>query len=231
MALMIAILVVAAGMSAITAMKLAIHGTESEVPALMGKTEDEARKILEDSKLLLRVSSSKRYSQSVPAGRIVDQIPAAGTKLKAQRSVKVLISLGDRKYAVPNLVGSSLRAARLTLGQRNFTLGNTTVTRMASGDAQTVQQQFPQPGSQEGADPTVNVLLSGGPIEEFFVMPDLVGKPFELIAGRARTEGFQLGKPTYHKYSGVGAGVVTQQRPQAGHRLSKNETILLEVSQ
>jgi beta-lactam-binding protein with PASTA domain len=228
--LMIAILCLAGGLSAITAMKLAIQGTEVEVPALMGKSEDEARKVLEDNKLLLRVSS-KRFSQSVPAGRIVDQIPPAGTKLKAQRSVKVLVSAGDRKYAVPNLVGSSLRAARLTLGQRNFTLGNASVARTPMGDPQTIQQQYPQPGSQEGADPTVNVLLSAGPIEEFFVMPDLVGKPFELVAGRIRTEGFQLGKQTYKKYSGVGAGIVTQQRPQAGHKLSKNDTILLEVSQ
>jgi beta-lactam-binding protein with PASTA domain len=77
----------------------------------------------------------------------------------------------------------------------------------------------------------VNVLLSAGPSEEFFVMPDLVGKPFELVAGRIKVEGFQLGKQTYKKYSGVGAGIVTQQRPQAGHKLSKNDTILLEVSQ
>jgi beta-lactam-binding protein with PASTA domain len=77
----------------------------------------------------------------------------------------------------------------------------------------------------------VNVLLSAGPVEQFFVMPDLVGKPVDVVAARARVEGFQLGKPTYRKYSGVEPGVVTQQRPQAGHRLAKNDTIILEVSQ
>lgn len=229
-ALMIAILVVAGGISAITAMRLAIRGTEVEVPPLMGKTEDEARKILEDNKLLLRVSS-RQFSLSVPAGRIINQNPPAGTSLKTSRSVKVWLSVGDPKYKVPSLVGSSLRAAKLTLGQRNFTLGNASVTHMATGDPLTIQQQFPQPGSQEGADPAVNVLLSAGPIEEYFVMPDLVGKPVDVVAGRARVEGFQLGKATYRKYSGVEPGVVTQQRPQAGHRLSKNDTILLEVSQ
>jgi eukaryotic-like serine/threonine-protein kinase len=231
MALMVAILVVAGGISAITAMRLAIRGTEVVVPPLMGKTEDEARQILEENKLLLRVTTKPRFNPTVPAGRIVEQNPPAGTRLKTSRSVKVLLSAGDRKYAVPNLVGSSIRAARLTLAQRNFTLGNTSVTRTATGDSQTIQQQYPLPGSQEGADPAVNVLLSAGPLEQLFVMPDLVGKPLDVVAARARAEGFQLGKPAYRKLAGVEPGVVTQQRPQAGHRLSKNDVILLEVSQ
>jgi beta-lactam-binding protein with PASTA domain len=231
LALMIAILVIAGGISAITAMRLAIRGTEVEVPALTGKTEDEARQIVEDNKLLLRVSSKPRFSVSIPAGKIVEQIPPAGTHLKATRSVRVWISVGEPKYAVPDVVGSSLRAAKLTLAQRNFTLGNTSVTHMGTGEPQTILQQFPQPGSKEGADPTVNVLMSAGPVEEFFVMPDLVGKPLEVVAGRARIEGFELGKPSYRKYPNVEPGLVTQQRPQAGHRLSKNDTILLEVSQ
>jgi beta-lactam-binding protein with PASTA domain len=231
LALMIAILVVAGGISAITAMRLAIRGTEVKVPSLAGKTEEEARQILEDSKLLLRISTTRRFSKSVPAGHIVFQDPVAGSNLKTSRSVKVQLSAGDPKYAVPNLVGSSLRAAKLTLAQRNFTLGNASVTRTASGDPLTIQQQFPQPGSNEVADPAVNVLLSAGPIEEFFVMPDLVGKPLELVAARARAEGFQFNKPAFRKYPGVEPGIVTQQRPQAGHRLSKNDVISVEVSQ
>jgi eukaryotic-like serine/threonine-protein kinase len=229
-ALMAAILVVVGGISAITAMRLAIHGKQVEVPALIGKTEGEASKILAASNLTLKISN-RRFSQGIPAGRIVDQFPSAGTKLKTSRSVRVLLSAGDRKYAVPNLVGSTQRAAQLTLAQRNFSLGHASVSRTPAGDPFTVQQQSPLPGSQEGADPTVNVLLSAGPVEQHFVMPDLVGKPLEQVASRIRAEGFQLGKLTYRKYSGVSAGIVSQQRPQAGRRLSKNEVILLEVSQ
>jgi eukaryotic-like serine/threonine-protein kinase len=231
MALMVLILIVAGGISAITAMRLAIRGTEVVVPPLMGKTEDEARQLLEENKLLLRISSTPSYSPTVPSGRVLKQIPPPGTRLKSSRSVRVQLSAGERKYAVPNLVGSSIRAAKLTLAQRNYTLGNTTVTRTATGDPLTVQQQYPQPGSQEGVDPTVNVLLSAGPFEESYVMPDLIGKSVDVVAARARVEGFQLGKPTYRKVAGVEPGVVTQQRPQAGHRLAKNDSIILEVSQ
>jgi eukaryotic-like serine/threonine-protein kinase len=229
-ALMVAILVVAAGVSAITAMRWAIQGKEVTIPVLTGKSEKEATTILEANKLVLRVSG-KRFDKDVPAGNVVLQIPAAGERLKTSRTVKVLVSAGPPSYAVPNLVGSSLRAAKLTLEQRNFTLGNTSMTRTAIGDPLTIQQQDPQPGSQEVADPTVNVLVSSGRIEESFVMPDVVGKRLDQIAGRIRNEGFQLGKLSYRKASGTEAGVIIQQQPQAGHRVLKSDSIILEVSQ
>jgi beta-lactam-binding protein with PASTA domain len=101
----------------------------------------------------------------------------------------------------------------------------------ATGEPFTVQQQFPLPGSQEGSDPKVNVLLSAGSIEQYYVMPDLVGRRWDQVAGRIRTQGFQLEKPTYRHYIAVSPGVVTQQTPQAGRRLSKADVITLEVSQ
>ena len=231
LALMIVILVIAAGVSAITAMRLAIAGTEVSVPSLEGMTEPEATQVLNDKKLALRVSSSKRFSASVPAGQVLEQDPLAGTRLKTGRSVKVLLSAGERRYAVPNLVGSSLRAAQLTLAQRNFVLGNASMTHTAQGETQTIQQQDPQPGSREGADPTVNVLVSMGPLEQSYVMPDLVGKRFRQIGTRIRSEGFSLEKVDFRKAAGVDAGVILQQEPQAGHRLSKSDAIILEVSQ
>jgi len=228
---MIAILIVAAGVSAITAMRLAIRGKEVTVPVLIGKTEQEAAMILGDNSLQLRVVPNKRYSPGVPGGRIMNQDPPAGTRLKTSRNVKVLLSAGDRRYAVPNLVGTSLRAAQLTLSQRNFILGTTSMTHTTSGAPQTIQQQDPQPGSQEGADPTVNILVSLGQVDHPYVMPDMVGKRLEQITPRIRTEGFQLGKVNYRKASGVEAGVVLEQQPQAGHRVLKSDAIDLEVSQ
>lgn len=227
-ALMIAILFIAAGVSAITAMRWAIQGKEVTVPALSGKSEAEAAEILAANNLVLR-GFGRRYSQ-VPAGRIVEQFPPAGSKLKSSRSVKVVLSAGSQIYAVPNLVGSSLRAAKLTLEQRNYVLGNTSMVRTASGEPLTVQQQDPQPGKQ-GTDPTVNVLVSSGRIEESFVMPDVVNRRLEQVARSIRAEGFQLSKVSYRRSPGVDAGVVIQQQPQAGHRMLKSDSIMLEVSQ
>jgi len=230
MVLMVAILMVASLVSALTAMRFAIRGREVEVPMLAGKTKDEAEQILRGRGLKLKVSSS-RFSSTVAEGRVLEQIPPNGTRLKADRTVKVLLSLGAQRFAVPNLVGASLRAAQLTLAQRRFSLGNTLYTHTPDGDPSTVVYQSPKPGTQEGTDPSVNILISLGPPAQYFIMPDLIGKPAELVAAHARTEGFHLGKLNYRKYPGVEPGVVIQQKPQAGYRLTKSDVILLDVSQ
>ena len=228
--LMVAILCVAGILSALTAMRFAIRGREVAVPELMGKTEAEAEQILANSGLLLKVSS-KRFSADVPEGRVLEQIPPTGTRLKTNRTVKVLVSLGNRRFAVPNLLGTSLRAAQLMLSQRRLTVGNTLYAHTSVGDPSTVAYQSPSPGTLEGSDPSVNILISLGPPAEFFIMPDLIGKPAEIVMARARREGFRVGKVNYKNYPGVEPGVVIQQKPQAGYRLSKTDIILLDVSQ
>jgi beta-lactam-binding protein with PASTA domain len=228
--IMVAILVVSGLVSALTAMRFAIHGREVDVPMLAGKTKDEAEQILRGRGLKMKVSSS-RFSSEIAEGRVLDQIPSRGTKLRVDRTVKVLVSLGEQRLPVPNLVGASLRAAQLTLASRRFTLGNTLYTHTTDGDPSTVVYQSPKAGTQEGSDPSVNLLISLGPPAQYFIMPDLIGKPAELVAARARTEGFHIGKVNYRKYPGVEPGVVIQEKPQAGYRLSKSDVIFLDVSQ
>src|SRR5947207_14957868 len=228
--LMVAILGVAGIVTALTAMRFAIRGREVEVPPLAGKTADQAKDIITRDGLIFKVASS-RFSSEVPEGQIVAQIPPAGTRLKTNRTVRVLLSLGAQRFAVPNLVGTSLRAAQLTLAQRKLALGKTLYAHTSDGDSSTVVYQSPIPGTQEGADPSVNILISLGAPAEYFIMPDLIGKSADLVASRARNEGFHLGKINYRKYPGVEPGVVIQQKPQAGYRLTKSDVILLDVSQ
>jgi len=59
----------------------------------------------------------------------------------------------------------------------------------------------------------------------------MVGQSFDSVSARARIEGFKIGKPNFRAYPGITPGIVIQQKPQAGYRLSKNDSILLEVSQ
>jgi serine/threonine-protein kinase len=228
---MVAILIVASIVSALTAMRFAIRGREVVVPSVIGKTQAEAQELVQNSGLVFRVSST-RFSSEVPEGHVLQQDPATGTRLKANRTVKVLVSLGDRRFAVPNLLGTSLRAAQLTLSQRHLSLGNTLYSHTYGGEeASTVVYQSPPAGTQEGSDPSVDILISLGPPAQYYIMPDLIGKPAELVAARARTEGFRLGKMNYRKYPGVEPGVVIQQKPQAGYRLTRDDVILLDVSQ
>ena len=62
-------------------------------------------------------------------------------------------------------------------------------------------------------------------------MPDIVGKRLDQVARTIRAEGFRIGKLSYRRLPESDAGVVVQQQPQAGHRMLKSDSIVLEVSQ
>ena len=76
-ALLIFILASAAFLSAITAMRIAIHGREVTMPNLVGKSVSEANSMLRSRGLLLRVAD-RVYSDS-PINVVVRQTPPAGS--------------------------------------------------------------------------------------------------------------------------------------------------------
>ena len=211
-------------------MRFVIRGHEVEVPDLAGKTQVEAARILSERGLELRLSS-RRFSSTVGKDRILDQIPAPGSRLKLERGVKVLLSLGDRQFSVPDLEGASLRASQLMLTQRGLSVGNTLYAHTEPGEASTIVHQSPPAGDVGGSDPAVNVLVSLGPLAEYYVMPDLTGRPLDEVVEQVRNEGFRLGEVTYDRHPGIERGRIVQQQPPVGYKLSRSDVILLEVSQ
>ena len=63
----------AAFLSAITAMRIAIHGRETTMPNLVGKDVSEASKALRSKGLILRVAD--RVYSDVPINQVVRQTP------------------------------------------------------------------------------------------------------------------------------------------------------------
>ena len=92
LAVLALLLLVVALVSALTAMRFAIHGREVAVTNVVGKTPAEARRMGEESGLLIEVER-QYYSPTVPEGRILSQLPPAGTLVRRGWQVRVAESL------------------------------------------------------------------------------------------------------------------------------------------
>jgi serine/threonine-protein kinase len=75
------VLVIVAMISGLTAMRLAIHGQEVAVPALVGLTPGEAERNVSGLGLQMFVER-QYYSPQIPEGRIMSQLPMPGTKVR-----------------------------------------------------------------------------------------------------------------------------------------------------
>ena len=225
-ALLVFILSSAAFLSAITAMRIAIHGREVAMPNLVGKTVSEASTSLRSHGLVLNVAD--RVYSDLPKNVVVRQMPPAGMLMKVSQQAHVVLSLGQRQLHIPLLVGNSLRASRIELLREGLQVGEVSAVALANKPADEVVMQTPRPGAG-AATPRVDVLVSQGRRELAYVMPHLVGLSEPDAQHRLDVAGLR------RKVNHVAApqwphGTVIDQTPLAGTRLSASAIIELTVA-
>ena len=228
MALLVFILAGAAFLSAVTAIRFAIHGREVEMPNLVGKTAEEAQTMLTARGLRMKIAD-RVYGELV-ANQVARQSPPAGTHMKVTQAAHVVLSLGPRKVSIPQLEGKSLRAARIELLRAGLQVGEISSAHFPEFLADQVVLQDPRPGGA-AASPHVNLLVSQGSREPAYVMPFLVG-----LSGAEAQRQLAAAGVLAVKLAAVFApewphGAVIAQTPPHGARVAASATVELQVAE
>jgi beta-lactam-binding protein with PASTA domain len=226
MTLLVFLLASAAFLSAITAMRIAIHGREVNMPNLIGKNVSQANQMLRGKGLYLRVAD--RVYSDQPINVVIRQVPSAGMLMKESQQAHVVLSLGQRELQIPQLEGTSLRVARIELLREGLQVGEVTEVPLPDIAEDSVVQQSPRHGSN-AATPRVDVLVSGAPEAVSFVMPHLIGLGEPGVLQRLTQSGIKatinyVNAPQWPHL------VVIDQTPMPGRRLEANSTVELTVS-
>lgn len=241
LALLALVLVIVALVSALTAMRFAIHGSEVAVPDLVGKAPAEAQRIAQANGLEVNVER-QYYSSTVPEGKIVSQSPVAGTHVRRGWQVRVAASLGPQRAEIPNVVGESERVAEINIRRRGLDV--TEVAQIAIPGsppaAQTPDQVISQspPANASGvADPKINLLVNAAPQPEAFVMPSFVGQQLGSVTTILQNAGMRLGNVTVAVPPANGSvpvppspiqspsSIIVSQNPAAGEKIVSGAAI------
>jgi len=227
MVFLVFILASAAFLSAITAMRIAIHGREVSMPNLVGKGVAEASSDLRSRGLILRVAD-RVYSEQ-PINTVVRQTPSPGMLMKVSQQAHVVLSLGQRALQIPDLEGNSLRVSRIELLRGGLQVGEVSALSLPDIPADTVVLQNPKPGAG-AATPRVDVLVSQGAREDAYVMPHLIGLNVADAVRRLETVNIKrklntLSAPQWPH------GVVVDQTPTAGSRIPLSSIAELTVAE
>ena len=109
--------------SAFVAVRFAVRAREvTRARRWPGRSVNDASVQLDDLGLTLRVDDNQRADPKVPAGRILQQEPAPGARVRRARSIRVWVSAGEATTVVPDLVGQTERTAQMRLQQDGLTL-------------------------------------------------------------------------------------------------------------
>jgi beta-lactam-binding protein with PASTA domain len=192
-ALLALVLLTVALISALTAMQFAIHGHEVAVPKVVDMSPSEAERA--GSGLGLQVVVERQFfSPTIPEGKIMTQVPLAGTKVRRGWSIRVAQSLGPQRVAIPDVTGGSERVADLNIRRRGLTLGSVAHLNLADAPTDRVVSQSPPANASGVAAPKISLLVSDGPELAVYVMPNLTGQPLGSATLALQDAGMKLGK-------------------------------------
>jgi eukaryotic-like serine/threonine-protein kinase len=221
-ALLALVLVIVAMVSALTAMRFAIHGQEVAVPALVGLTPAEAERAAGGSGLQVSIER-QYYSPNIPDGRIMSQLPLPGTKVRRGWEVRVAQSLGPTRVTIPDVTGQSEHAAELNIRRRGLDIASMAEMQVPGIPSDQVVSQSPPANTPDILAPNVSLLVTTDSQPQAFVMPSFIGQPLGAVSQKLEDAGFKLGSVTVAPppiAEVPGANVSATQPPQSSPQAS-----------
>jgi len=189
------VLVAVALVSALTAMRFAIHGQEVEVPAIVGLTPADAERALVPLGLQIDVER-QYYSPQIAEGRIMTQLPLPGTKVRRGWQVRVAQSMGPQRVAIPDVTNQSERAAEWNIRRRGLEVASRAEMQLPGTSGDLVLAQSPPANASQVAAPRTSLLVTVTADPPSYVMPSFVGQPLGSASRTLQDAGFKLGNIT-----------------------------------
>ncbi len=205
------------------------HGAEVEVPELRGLEYDKAAQLLAEKGLEIALGGWQ-YSQEQPDSTIISQEPEPRMMIKKGRSVKVVISRGAEKIAVPYLVGLTLVRAINLLDRSGLRVAAVDSMESDSIAYNCVIRSEPEAGVRVERNSEVKLTISKGPTEGRMLMPDLIGKKLAEYQGQLVAQGLVIGEIKYIAGQSLEPGTIIMQAPQPGFVVKRGDTVDLAVS-
>ncbi|MGO8795931.1 MAG: PASTA domain-containing protein [Candidatus Sulfotelmatobacter sp.] len=227
-ALLALVLVLVALLSAVTAMRFAIHGQEVQVPAVVGLTLADAERTAAGLGLQLEVER-QYYSPQIPEGRVMTQLPLAGSKVRRGWQLRVAQSMGPQRVAIPDVTKESERAAEWNIRRRGLDLASTAEIQLPGTPPDEVLAQTPPANANQVAAPRTSLLVSVAADPPAYVMPSFVGQPLGAASHAVQDAGFKLGNVSIAAAAAPAVGapppqpspasIIVAQTPAAGQKV------------
>ena len=205
-----------------------VESEEVVVPSLVGKSKLEIESILEDSSLN-PIFSEPRFSDEYPADHIIYQKPEAGSIVKKNRRVDVVVSSGNPLTRMPDLVNKTLRDAQVTIERLGFSIGSIQEVK-SEEKANTVIEQYPKENTNLEKGTKVRLKISVGPNIGMVRVPDLIGSSYKEAENSLRQNSLVVGKINYQSSPNMLPNTIVAQYPTKNKLVNIGEAVDLFIT-
>lgn len=130
------------------------------VPSLTGMTQEAASNQL--AQLGFDVKVVYDHSDTIEAGKVMDQSPASNTSLQVGSTVTITVSQGSESVSVPDVTGKNQTEAKKLLSDAGLTLGTVSQSSSDDVDKGLIISQSATAGSSTKKGSTIDITVSTG---------------------------------------------------------------------
>jgi serine/threonine-protein kinase len=193
-----------------------------EVPDLIGRSLAEADRLLDKRGLYLKVEAED-YDLSIPKGHIISQNIPAGSHIKGQSEVKVVVSKGPKVYLIPSVIGNTLAEAKNLFLQKGLEISKVIYVHSDTVEKDRIIAQKPAPEEWTGG--AVTLVVSKGPYNVIYYCPFFEGMLKEDALMLARELGLNV-----EIIGPIDTGrIIVSQKPKPGTEIKIGSTIYLKL--
>ncbi|WP_445283855.1 Stk1 family PASTA domain-containing Ser/Thr kinase [Streptomyces sp. DSM 118148] len=201
-------------------------GQFTKVPPLLAKTEEQATARLKESGLHVK-EVKREFNDTVRNGTVVSSDPTAGSRIRGNGSVTLVISRGPRIVKVPDLRGVPLAEARSRLKSAGLEPGMVNRDFSDSVARGSVIGTDPETGTARHAGSAIALLVSkGSPVD----VPDVTGEDADSARQDLQDAGLKVRIAVQRVNSEFDRDQVARQSPGAGGRAAEGDTVTLTLS-
>lgn len=211
------------------AFKAIMYVPEVTVPNLIGRNEEEAKKIIEDLGLSFNVSN-REFNNEFDEGEVIEQSVEEGMKVKEKYNVDVIVSKGEKEITIPNLIGRYAIEAGIILSDAGLKEGTPTEANSDTAPAGQIIDQYPAANTPANENDKVDYVVSIGPKVTYVPMPNLIGYDVEKAKLVIVQNGLSVGEVTEEPSEEIEAGIVMRQSVAAGQDVAQGTSIWMTVS-
>jgi beta-lactam-binding protein with PASTA domain len=224
-------------MIALSVFFIAVRGKEQVmVPDVMGKELSQALIELQEKELYTQIQM-RPAGAGEERGVVLEQVPEAGTLVKAERRINLVISQGMALDKMGNYLGKNINDVRTEILAFNSQTQEITISlrepfmyQYSSEAAGSVLQQNPAAGSDLTGSITLELVVSRGQENTRVTVPNVTGLSLSDTLNRLSQIKVGFTFSMRDAEAGENPGTVYSQNPAAGTEINSDDKVTIGIT-
>lgn len=176
------------------------------------------------------VEQGPKYDENVPRDHVILQTPRPGSTVKVGRRVYLYISGGEPLIKMPQLLGKTVRDAKITIERLGLAI-DTLLDVRSEFPAKTVVEQSVKEGEFLAKGDSVTLMISIGPQIGMVRVPNLIAKSLTEAERILRELSLKIGKKTYLSSPNLLPNTIIDQYPSEDKLVSYGDSVDVVITQ